>query len=237
LEGGDEVERRNQLLRVSESMWAFTRGIRGTAAYWASKKQHLHAMIRSLGVPTLFLTLSSDDLGWADMQLALAPEGTALGSEAERDAYLAQLTPSKRAKQLAASPIIAARHFQRRFDILLRWMRGPEEPLCPILDFWWRIEFQRRGSPHVHGFLWCSDVPASNTAEGRAVMPAYIDRLVSATIPPLELEPELHRLVTSRQTHRHSHSCRVEGQPANHCRFRVPFQVCGVPLKWWWGSS
>ena len=28
-----------------------------------------------------------------------------------------------------------------------------------IKDFWYRFEFQQRGSVHVHGILWCDDAP------------------------------------------------------------------------------
>ena len=97
-----------------------------------------------------------------------------------------------------------------------------------MADFWWRVEFQRRGSLHIHGFFWCAAAPNPNTVAGRAAVPAYIDTFISATIPDREEDPELHRLVASVQQHRHTHTCRVPSMPADFCRFHVPFQQSPV---------
>ena len=32
-------------------------------------------------------------------------------------------------------------------------------PLLGVLDFWYRYEWQERGSGHIHGFLWLKDAP------------------------------------------------------------------------------
>ncbi len=79
-----------------------------------------------------------------------------------------------------------------------------------IADHFWRVEFQRRGSPHVHMILWiryCSTplslmkriillwglltcavrrrgAPDLTTEEGQAAAPAYIDSILSTSIPP-----------------------------------------------------
>src|ERR1700729_2228491 len=29
-----------------------------------------------------------------------------------------------------------------------------------VTDFWWRYEWQHRGSSHVHGFLWLKNAPS-----------------------------------------------------------------------------
>jgi len=92
-EEADEVERRGQVHRVADRAWAFMRAIRGTAAYWASTGQDLHAMIRALGPPTFFFTLSANELGWDDMQLAVAPAHLNLTTPQQRQEYLAGLTP------------------------------------------------------------------------------------------------------------------------------------------------
>ena len=56
-------------LQAAEHCWAFMKQIRGTASYWNDAKSNLFAMIRSLGPPTWFLTLSADDFCWDDLAI------------------------------------------------------------------------------------------------------------------------------------------------------------------------
>ena len=44
---------------------------------------------------------------------------------------------------------------------------GKDKPLGSVIDYWMRIEFQMRGSPHVHSFLWIDGAPKVSTVEGR----------------------------------------------------------------------
>ena len=41
--------------------------IKGTPAYWKKFKSEVIAMVKQLGVPTFFLTLSSADLRWNEL--------------------------------------------------------------------------------------------------------------------------------------------------------------------------
>lgn len=57
-------------------------------------------------------------------------------------------------------------------------------PIGKVIDFFWRIEFQNRGSPHVHSIWWVEGAPDISTPEGLAALPAYIDKYISTQIPP-----------------------------------------------------
>ncbi|CAC5405283.1 unnamed protein product [Mytilus coruscus] len=50
------------------------KNIRGTVAYWADVLQNLLATVKSLGPPTLFLTLSADDCSWPELKMLLTEE-------------------------------------------------------------------------------------------------------------------------------------------------------------------
>jgi len=57
----------------------------------------------------------------------------------------------------------------------------------PVEDFWYRFEWQFRGSPHIHGLLWLSDAPdcsqiGSLEEDSRGVIVDYSDSLVSPQI-------------------------------------------------------
>ena len=50
-----------------DNAYAFMNTIKGTPAYWKKFQCEVLAMVKQLGVPTFFLTLSSADLRWNDL--------------------------------------------------------------------------------------------------------------------------------------------------------------------------
>lgn len=51
-------------------------------------------------------------------------------------------------------PLMTAIHFERRFDALMKHViLSGAKPLGKVLDYFARVEFQNRGSPHIHVFL------------------------------------------------------------------------------------
>ena len=77
-----------------------------------------------------------------------------------------------------------------------------------------RIEFQERGSPHVHAFIWILDAPKiSDETEYKS----FVERTISALLPDPESEPELFELLKLYQIHSHSRTCWKYKK--NKCRF------------------
>ena len=70
-----------------------------------------------------------------------------------------------------------------------------------------RVEFQFRGSPYIHSFLWVTGAPVL-TKNTKNEYLQYIDQIVKAQLPDIDTEPELYQLVKTYQTHSHSKSCR-----------------------------
>ena len=79
-----------------------------------------------------------------------------------------------------------------------------------------RIEFQFRGSPHAHCFIWIKECPILNE-ENIGDFIRLIDKHVSAVLPDPVTCPVLHNLVKTYQTHTHSKTCRKYKNLA--CRF------------------
>lgn len=50
-----------------ESNLAFLRSIPNSIWYWSQRKKDLLAMIRQIGRPTAFLTISANEIGWNDL--------------------------------------------------------------------------------------------------------------------------------------------------------------------------
>ncbi|KAK3926567.1 ATP-dependent DNA helicase [Frankliniella fusca] len=67
-------------------------------------------------------------------------------------------------------------------------------PKYKIKDFWFRIEYQHRGSPHLHGLLWLQDAPdVSNivnaSQEEMTKVVQYFDKLISTIHPNINEAP------------------------------------------------
>ena len=56
---------------LMQNSYMFTKQIRGTAAYWKSALLRLLAMVKTLGPPTFFVTLSCND-NWPELQAFIA---------------------------------------------------------------------------------------------------------------------------------------------------------------------
>ena len=52
---------------------------------------------------------------------------------------------------------IAAYYFQKCWQIFYEEVVMPQ---LNVVDYWWRFEWQHRGSSHIHGFLWLREAPS-----------------------------------------------------------------------------
>ena len=113
-------------------------------------------MIRQLGTPTWFFTLSAADMKWPDMIQTIATQYGVTYTDKE----IASLSFEKKANWLKRNPVTAARHFQYRLNTFFQeFLKSKAKPLGEIEDYGIRIEFQARGSPHAHCVIWVKDAP------------------------------------------------------------------------------
>ena len=93
--------------------------------------------------------------------------------------------PVNSAKHVRENPVMVAQHFVKRWKSLFKHviLNGKEGALGEVTDYFVRVEFQNRGSPHLHIVLWIKDAPNLATAEGKKQFPQFIDQYVSSQIP------------------------------------------------------
>lgn len=114
-----------------------------------------------------------------------------------------------------------SRNFSRRVEAFMKEIKRNVNLLGgKVIDFWTRIEFQNRGSPHVHLVVWIENAPSFETPEGLA----YIDQVISCHLPSEEEDPVLRALVKRNQIHCHTHTCHKNNNET--CRFAFPRQPC-----------
>ncbi|ORU93952.1 MAG: hypothetical protein A6F71_09080 [Cycloclasticus sp. symbiont of Poecilosclerida sp. M] len=194
----------------SESLnnsYMFMKNIRGTAAYWKDQLLDLLARINTLGPPTFFVTLTANDMHWPELFMLIDPTLTA--------EQVAQMSSGDKLKLEISRHILCKQSCSLSADYRLipkecHYGQGQTTGYC-----WMRIEFQMRGSPHVH-----SGAPKVDTVEGRQQAPQFVDQYISTMLPDPTADPDLHRLVSTLQVHRHSHTCYKHNRVT--CRFNYP---------------
>ncbi|CAG7824817.1 unnamed protein product [Allacma fusca] len=192
--------------------------IRGTLSYWKQYCGSVIAMIHQLGSPTFFLTFSYYDLNSIDALMAMMMNESTNDINFE-DIQWDTLDFDQRRKLLDNNFITAARHFNMRVNELFKMMQKLSVELFgrPLIDFTWRVEFQNRGSCHVHSLTFLGNAPAVNT-------PEYIE-LIDANIS-CSISSENGHLARKYQSHRHTATC-FKGEKTD-CRFGFPRKITYV---------
>ena len=103
------------------------KNIRGSPPYYQRTFYDLLAMIRQLGTPTWFFTLSAADMKWPDMISTIAK----LYGVHYTDEEIEALSFEQKSNWPRANPVTAARHFHYRQGLFQGGARGG---FCPPLD-------------------------------------------------------------------------------------------------------
>ena len=191
-------------LICQDQAYLFLRQIPGTPPYWQKFMYEVVAMVKQLGIPTWFMTLSCAELRWPEMfQIIARIQGKNMSNE-----EIEALSYHEKCQMLNLNPVIVAKHFQYRVETFFtEILLTDAKPIGKIVYYALRIEFQMRGSPHLHALIWTSDCPRLNQDNKQEYID-YIDEHVQAYVPSKDEDAELYELVNMYQKHSHSKSCR-----------------------------
>ena len=210
----------------TDKAYRFLKNVRGSPPYYQRTFYELLAMIRQLGTPIWFFTLSAADMKWPDMIQIIARQYGVCYSDED----VAALSFDEKSNWLRRNPVTAARHFQYRLNSFFQdVLKSKAKPLGEIVDYAIRVEFQSRGSPHAHCVLWVKDAPKYGVDSDEDVC-AFIDRYVSCAIPADDCK--LKELVLMLQRHRHSSYCKRN----KRCRFNFPHPPSPSTVIQTWGQ-
>ena len=105
-----------QALVAKGKAYRFMHSIKGTPAYWKKFLHEVLAMVKQLGVPTFFMTLSCADLRWNELISIIST----LKGETLQEEEINRLDFFQRCSYLNLNPVVLARHFQYRVEIFLK---------------------------------------------------------------------------------------------------------------------
>ena len=150
------------------------------------------------------MTLSCADLRWPELfQIIGRTQGHNLTEE-----EIEALSYNERCSMLNVNPVVVAKHFQYRVETFFtEVLLTSANPIGKIVHYTLRIEFQMRGSPHLHALIWTNDCPRL-THETKQDYIDFIDARVQAYLPDNSIDSELYELVGTYQKHNHSKTCR-----------------------------
>ena len=169
-------------LICQEQAYLFLQQIRGSPPYWQKFMYEILGMVKQLGMPTWFMPLSCADLRWPELfQIIGRMQGKTMTNE-EVDG----LSYHERCEMLNLNPVIVAKHFQYRAEMFFtEILLSDAKPIGRIVYYALRIEFQMRGSPHLHALIWTSDCPRLD-GDNKSAYIDYIDRQIQAFVPSKE---------------------------------------------------
>ena len=202
----------DKLVKLDEG-YRVLKSVRSSPPYWEQAKKDIFGMIRQLGLPTLFLSFSAAETKWVPLLQTLSK----LSDNKElSDEEVNNLSWQDRCRLIKSDPVTCVRYFDHKVQKFINMvLKHPSHPVGEIKDFFYRVEFQNRGSPHIHMLLWIANAPTFSPEYSESnEITDFIDKYISCQKGGAN--PDL----INYQSHRHAKTCRKKGKAI--CRFGYP---------------
>ena len=163
--------------------------------YYEESKKILMAIPRQHGCPSLFFTLSMAEFDWPELLQEIIE--TVYRQKVSKE-QIAKMTANQKNKLITENYVQSTLHFQKRIEKIFSLMKydnffnDSEDKKYFVSSYFYRVEFQQRGAPHVHSLLWLTDTDVSehHTDEElcedkleyrRKKIEAFVDHLISTS--------------------------------------------------------
>lgn len=113
----EHVKSEEYINNCIESNLAFLRSIPNSIWYWSERKKDLFAMIRQLGKPTAFMTLSANEIGWPDLLKLL--HTLAQGRQDVEEFIESELSFIKKSSLINNDAVTCAIYFNKLVDVII----------------------------------------------------------------------------------------------------------------------
>ena len=207
--------------------------IRGTSMYYQDTKKKLMATLRQKGAPTIFCTFSCAEYEWDNLTKSIYE--TVNKSKVSLEFIRTQPAAWKN-KIISENVTQSTLHFSKRTDKIMSLLNSKGIFEHNGKDFtadsyFYRVEFQARGAPHIHCLLWllndAEETPPSlwnadneNDAVLSQKIADYGASFMSGSATDMNCDAHAEfdfsckncldgkNLVEKFQSHRHTFSCR-----------------------------
>lgn len=184
-----------------DKAYKFLANLRGSPPYFEKVSKELFALIRQLGPATFCVTLSAAETRWLHLLKLL---GNVVDKKDYTDEELNGMSWQEKCRLIQSDPVTCARHFDfSTHKFINEFLLSNGHPLGCVTDYFYRIEYQQRGSPHVHMMVYCQDSPKFGQDSDENVC-EYIDKFITCHKP--EDESDISELL-QLQSHKHTNTC------------------------------
>ena len=133
------------------------------------------------------------------------------------DAEIKQMTWEQKSDLIQKDLVICARNFEHMVQLFIHdVLKSSVMPIGELADYFYRVEFQQRGSPHIHGLFWVKEAPQYEKSSNEEIV-SFVDKYVTCHKP--DTSSDMEELV-NLQMHRHAKTCKKAGHKI--CRFNFP---------------
>ena len=165
-------------------------------------------MVCQLGIPTIFYSLSAADTKWVNLLMSL---GKLLDDKTYTKVDIEKMTWAEKCRLVLSHPAACAIYFHHNVQKFFKHvLHNPYFTFGQIEYFFYRVEFQHIGSPHIHGLAWIKNAPKFDVKSDEDIC-TYIDNRISCSSNVQESELEFLKL----QKRRHSKTCRKKTKGSN----------------------
>ena len=217
--------------------------IKGTPKYWQAARNELIAKVKQLGPFQVFYTFSCGEMRWSEVFLSIFKRhgydvvipGNWSGLDSELLVegkplwdYINQDMSQSKHELFKKYTSLITRHFDARVKSFVNniLMGGGNGDKVPFKWYSYRVEFQARGMPHIHGVAWiCPKYLENQGLTGYLCdlsendLVTLVDKLVTCEVPNEYEESSLHNIVKEVQMHQHTQSCLKRN---GICRYGFP---------------
>ncbi|KAJ8049087.1 hypothetical protein HOLleu_01668 [Holothuria leucospilota] len=208
----DILQEHETIVKLDDGYKIF-KTLRNSPPYLEKRQKDLMAMIRQLGCPTYFVSLSAADTKWADLLRIL---DRFIDNKEYTDVELENMDWSTKTRLVQSDPVTCVRYFDHRLQTFVHdILKDKLHPIGCIKDFFIRIEFQQRGSPHAHIMFWIERGPIFGKNTHSEIV-SFIDKLISCSSNVKDSSKPFLEM----QQPKHSKTCRKKSKAI--CRFGFP---------------
>ena len=188
-------------------------------------------MIRQLSLPTWFMSLSAADTRWTDLLKLLAKLNDGIDYS---DKELENLSWQEKTKLVQKDPVTCSRYFDHSVQEFLNTvLKSSCEPIGKLLNYFYRVEFQQRGSPHIHMLVLLESAPTLETNSEREIV-QFVDKYLTCNT-----DNKKTANLVGLQSHILEPAEKKENQYVDsgfHC-LHCQEQCCCIHLKRMWTST
>lgn len=189
--------------------------LRGSPEYDREGKREAFAMIRQLGPFHVFCTFSMAETKWGGLLQTLY--SLAVGDTISVPDALA-LPWQQKAQLIRNDPVTVARCYCNRRDLIFSTILQCPEFIGRVTDYFWRDEFQQRGTAHTHAAFYVAGAPRFGISADSGIC-AFVDNHINCSVA----EASESDIRGQRHTHLKSYCLKkLDAGGKRICKFEYP---------------